>query len=142
MAARVAGNKSAVTVSSASSSSSSSLSQQEQMAAKMSMMADQLKQMKDQVANQAQAHAKRQKSDLKSEAIYFDLTVSSDAKVGKKRVCVQTWKNRVHIHIREYYKDKVGGWKPTKKGIALKPEEFRTLVSCAPQITQAVEDRS
>jgi hypothetical protein len=117
MAARVAKKESAITASSTSSSSSSSSS------------------------SLSQAHAKSQKSGVESEPIYFDLTSSPDAKIGKKRVCVQTWKNRVHIHIREYYKDKNGDWKPNKKGIALKPEEFHKLVSCLPQITQAVEDR-
>ena len=117
--------------SSSTSSSSSSVLSQQQMEANMKMMAEQMEQMKEQLAQA------KKKQKVEPAADVFNLT--SD---GRRKVTVRTWQNRLQIDIRDFYKDKNDEWKPTKKGVALKPEEFAKLVSWIPQIKQAVEDRS
>ena len=117
--------------SSSSTATSSSVMSQQQMEANMKMMSEQMQQMKEQLA---QANKKQK---VEPAADVFNLT--SD---GRRKVTVRTWQNRLQIDIRDFYKDKNDEWKPTKKGVALKPEEFAKLVSWIPQIKQAVEDRS
>ncbi|CAK4613178.1 unnamed protein product [Aphanomyces euteiches] len=63
-------------------------------------------------------------------SVLFDLT-------SKKQVSVRTWKNAVMVDIREYY-DSNGEMKPTKKGISLTKDQWKTVVSLADDIDKAV----
>ena len=124
--------------SSSSSSSASADSVQQQMAAQMKLMADQMQTMQKALAV-SQAANKKQKVETKkpaNEDSIFNLT--SD---GRRKVTVRTWNGRLQIDIRDYYQ-KDGEWAPTKKGLALKPEEFAKLVTWIPKIQEAVADRS
>jgi len=60
---------------------------------------------------------------------------------GKRKVTVRVWSGRLQIDIRDYYQKNPGEWAPTKKGVALKPEEFERLVTWIPKIQEAVKER-
>ena len=53
-------------------------------------------------------------------------------------ITVSEFKGKKNIQIREYYKDKATSeLKPGKKGISLKPNEFKILLSLGDEIMKA-----
>lgn len=58
---------------------------------------------------------------------------------GSRRVSVGSWKGKPNVNIREFYqKDGEGPWLPGKKGIALSPAEWKTLLAHAPEVEAAI----
>ena len=56
-----------------------------------------------------------------------------------RRVYVNEFKGNKLIHIREYYTDKsTGEEKPGKKGITLKPDEWKKLLAIGEKVTNAI----
>ena len=43
-------------------------------------------------------------------------------------VTEQEWGGRTRIHIREWYKGEDEAWRPTKKGVTIKKEDFPELL--------------
>jgi hypothetical protein len=54
-------------------------------------------------------------------------------------VTAKTYKGKMLIDIREYYKDKDDSLKPGKKGISLNIEEFRKLCEIADEINVKID---
>ncbi|KAG8158607.1 hypothetical protein KVR01_011729 [Diaporthe batatas] len=55
---------------------------------------------------------------------------------GKRRAVVQQFQGKWFVNLREYYEDKSGEMKPTKKGIMLNVEQYQALVGAVPAITK------
>lgn len=56
------------------------------------------------------------------------LNEESKITIGRNRfVDVSKYKGKMLVNIREYYTDETGEWKPGRKGIALKLEEWEEL---------------
>ncbi len=61
----------------------------------------------------------------------------------KKRVQVKKYQGQIFIDIREYFsRDFIPDLLPTKKGVVLTPEIWRTLMAKADEINQAIEAMS
>jgi hypothetical protein len=61
--------------------------------------------------------------------------------LGNKRFAtVNEFKGTTLVDIREYFQDKQGEWKPGKKGISLKRDEFNKLLACAPKIQEKFDE--
>ncbi|KAF5836366.1 transcriptional Coactivator p15-domain-containing protein [Dunaliella salina] len=59
---------------------------------------------------------------------------------GMKKLAVRTFKGKVLIDFREYYKDKsTGEEKPGKKGLSLQREQWMALKAALPQLAAALE---
>jgi len=58
---------------------------------------------------------------------------------NNRNVRVRTFAGRVMVDVREFYESREGGLLPTKKGIALNPDQWRALRERALDIDQAVE---
>lgn len=59
---------------------------------------------------------------------------------AEKMIKVSNFRDQTLIHIRQYYTDKTTGEeKPTKKGIALKPEQWEQLKALVPTVDEAIE---
>ncbi|GCA65051.1 hypothetical protein KIPB_016115, partial [Kipferlia bialata] len=57
-----------------------------------------------------------------------------------RRVTVRSFKKKVLIDIRDYYTDKAGEVKPTRKGISLRPSDWQFLVDNAEEISRKVKE--
>uniref|UniRef100_A0A5S6QHU1 PC4 domain-containing protein n=1 Tax=Trichuris muris TaxID=70415 RepID=A0A5S6QHU1_TRIMR len=61
--------------------------------------------------------------------------------IGNKRfVCLNQFKGRTFVDIREYYCSD-GESKPGKKGISLSVDQFKKLVSLVPKIQEVLRDK-
>lgn len=60
--------------------------------------------------------------------------------IGPKRfVEVTKFKGCKYVNIREYYRDG-DRWMPSKKGIALRPDEFRMLMECNAVVERRIRE--
>lgn len=65
----------------------------------------------------------------------------SKIEIGSKRfVEVTMFKGHVYVNIREFYKDE-GKLMPSRKGIALKVEEWRNFVELQGKIEDRIRDK-
>jgi hypothetical protein len=65
----------------------------------------------------------------------------SKIEIGSKRfVEVTKFKGNVYVNIREFYKDE-GKLMPSRKGIALKVEEWRNFVELQGKIEDRIRDK-
>ena len=55
---------------------------------------------------------------------------------------VNSFKGRDYINIREYYKDREGMMRPTKKGIMLKLDEWRKLAKSVNEINRILNRKN
>ena len=55
---------------------------------------------------------------------------------------VNSFKGRDYINIREYYKDREGMMRPTKKGIMLKLDEWRKLAKSVNEIDRILNRKN
>ncbi|MBC8411374.1 MAG: transcriptional coactivator p15/PC4 family protein [Rhodobacteraceae bacterium] len=56
--------------------------------------------------------------------------------VGENRFgSVSSYKGRQYVNIREYYTDESGRMRPSNKGISLKPEEWKKLLTAGDSIS-------
>lgn len=63
---------------------------------------------------------------------------------------VDEYKDNIKIHLRRFFRDKQGEWKPSLRGIALDPEEWETFktyiqeidLEVRKQLTKQVEQRA
>jgi hypothetical protein len=53
---------------------------------------------------------------------------------------VSEFRKRQYVNIREYYKDEAGDLKPGKKGIALKPSEWKKLLEASQELNEKLTD--
>ncbi|KFD51961.1 hypothetical protein M514_07093 [Trichuris suis] len=62
--------------------------------------------------------------------------------IGNKRfVCLNQFRGRTFVDIREYYTTGDGEEKPGKKGISLSVEQFKKFVSLVPKIQDVLRDK-
>ncbi|KAI0982567.1 hypothetical protein GJ496_000758 [Pomphorhynchus laevis] len=54
-------------------------------------------------------------------------------------VSISEFRGNQYVDIREYYTDSNGELKPTKKGISLKPEQWKTLLNFADKINKKLK---
>ena len=54
-------------------------------------------------------------------------------------VSVEEFQNKIKIHIRHYFQDDLGIWHPTKKGVALDVEEWKTIKSHLQDIDNEIQ---
>jgi hypothetical protein len=58
---------------------------------------------------------------------------------GNKKLSVQPYNNKPLLHIREYYEDQGGEWKPTRKGVTLKYTEWLMLLKNIAEISRIMK---
>ncbi|KAF9430805.1 hypothetical protein BGZ76_000694 [Entomortierella beljakovae] len=58
----------------------------------------------------------------------------------KKRLTVRAWQGHTLIDFREFFNDKTGASKPTKKGISLTKDQFQFILDHASEITRSIKD--
>jgi hypothetical protein len=54
------------------------------------------------------------------------------------RVVVETFKGRQYVDVRIYFEDDGGAWRPSKKGVALRPEQIGELIEALGAAARAV----
>lgn len=61
--------------------------------------------------------------------------------IGDNRfITLSSFKGRTYVNIREYYRTDDGELRPGRKGIALKPSEWKRLLAEAETINQQLAD--
>lgn len=76
---------------------------------------------------------KKAKKEKESDgSTIFELT-------NNRRVTVRSFKGKVYVDIREFYL-KDGDWLPGKKGIALSPEQWNSLLEKSDDIGKAIKE--
>lgn len=79
----------------------------------------------------------RMKRDQECEADDEEEKIS----LGQRRfVDVTKFRGQLYVNIREYYKEE-NVLKPSKKGIALKVEEWRKLLDLQPRVEERLRDK-
>lgn len=58
---------------------------------------------------------------------------------NNRRVTVRSFRGKTYVDIREFY-EKDGDWGPTKKGISLSPEQWKTLLENVDGINEAIKE--
>lgn len=59
----------------------------------------------------------------------------------KIQVSTASYKGHDFIDIRIYFKDDAGEWRPTKKGIAIAPEEVDDLINFIKKAQKRLRDK-